>query len=51
MHPLQGNIPRPLWESALELYEVLVREGCGPDSLVYVKTRQKILEDLGMLQA
>ncbi|CAI5510954.1 unnamed protein product, partial [Closterium sp. Naga37s-1] len=43
----QGSIPRHYWDSSMDAYELLLRDSTAPASVVAVRTRQKLVEDLG----
>ncbi|CAI5961701.1 unnamed protein product, partial [Closterium sp. NIES-64] len=44
---MQGSIPRHYWDSSMDAYELLLRDSTAPASAVAVRTRQKLVEDLG----
>ncbi|CAI7921397.1 unnamed protein product, partial [Closterium sp. NIES-53] len=46
-HATKGSIPRHYWDSSMDAYELLLRDSTAPASGVAVRTRQKLLEDLG----
>ncbi|CAI5471017.1 unnamed protein product [Closterium sp. Yama58-4] len=45
-HATKGSIPRHYWDSSMDAYELLLRDSTAPASVVAVRTRQKLLEDL-----
>ncbi|CAI5995602.1 unnamed protein product [Closterium sp. NIES-65] len=46
-HATKGSIPRHYWDSSMDAYELLLRDSTAPASAVAVRTRQKLVEDLG----
>ncbi|CAI5485480.1 unnamed protein product, partial [Closterium sp. Naga37s-1] len=46
-HATKGSIPRHYWDSSMDAYELLLRDSTAPASVVAVRTRQKLVEDLG----
>ncbi|CAI5535817.1 unnamed protein product, partial [Closterium sp. Naga37s-1] len=46
-HATKGSIPRHYWDSSMDAYELLLRDSTAPTAAVAVRTRQKLVEDLG----
>eukprot|EP00850_Spirogloea_muscicola_P007731 SM000040S14743 [mRNA] locus=s40:68395:80992:+ [translate_table: standard] len=49
LHSHLAQVPQRYWESAISVYEEVLREGASRDGQVPLKARQEILENLGEL--
>eukprot|EP00850_Spirogloea_muscicola_P011262 SM000069S20699 [mRNA] locus=s69:305828:318440:+ [translate_table: standard] len=49
VNALYAQVPQRYWESAISVYEEVLREGASRDGQVPLKARQEILENLGEL--